>query len=278
MFWAWGMSVSPSLFEGVNIVKLLSVFILAAAACGSTSAMAQSFDFSTPVVTSPTAAPGVWYTDRYAPAGFQTSGGKLIETINTRDQQSSAFLNTQGRAYDLNSGTKNLSIDLTIGQTWASENKRWAGLWGVGTAIDGDHNPANITAYPILEFTNDGGVARFRGYDSNVGTWQDLIPAGGITYGNTYTLGIGLSGNTFTYSVGGATASFTADDPTASIASVILQGYNTQTTLRSYDIVWDNLNATGAVPEPATWAMMIGGFGLLGGAMRRRGTTAVSFA
>jgi len=28
---------------------------------------------------------------------------------------------------------------------------------------------------------------------------------------------------------------------------------------------------TGAVPEPATWAMMIGGFGLIGGAMRRRG-------
>ena len=26
----------------------------------------------------------------------------------------------------------------------------------------------------------------------------------------------------------------------------------------------------GAVPEPATWAMMIGGFGLVGAAMRRR--------
>ncbi|NJC33389.1 hypothetical protein GGR88_000863 [Sphingomonas jejuensis] len=32
---------------------------------------------------------------------------------------------------------------------------------------------------------------------------------------------------------------------------------------------------TGAVPEPATWAMMIGGFGLIGGAMRRRGQQAV---
>lgn len=34
---------------------------------------------------------------------------------------------------------------------------------------------------------------------------------------------------------------------------------------------------TGAVPEPATWAMMIGGFALAGAAMRRR-KTAVSFA
>ena len=35
--------------------------------------------------------------------------------------------------------------------------------------------------------------------------------------------------------------------------------------------------AAGAVPEPATWAMMIGGFGLAGAAMRRRAAK-VSFA
>ncbi|MBS0505272.1 MAG: PEP-CTERM sorting domain-containing protein [Proteobacteria bacterium] len=32
------------------------------------------------------------------------------------------------------------------------------------------------------------------------------------------------------------------------------------------------------VPEPATWAMMIGGFGLMGGALRRRRVTSVAFA
>jgi len=32
-----------------------------------------------------------------------------------------------------------------------------------------------------------------------------------------------------------------------------------------------------SVPEPAAWAMMVGGFGLIGGAMRRRKTT-ISFA
>jgi hypothetical protein len=35
---------------------------------------------------------------------------------------------------------------------------------------------------------------------------------------------------------------------------------------------------TGAVPEPATWAMMIGGFGAIGAAMRMRRRTTVSFA
>jgi hypothetical protein len=35
---------------------------------------------------------------------------------------------------------------------------------------------------------------------------------------------------------------------------------------------------TGAAPEPATWAMMVGGFGLIGGALRRRQRTSVRFA
>jgi len=34
----------------------------------------------------------------------------------------------------------------------------------------------------------------------------------------------------------------------------------------------------GSVPEPASWAMMLGGFGLVGGAMRSRRRQAVSFA
>ncbi len=38
-----------------------------------------------------------------------------------------------------------------------------------------------------------------------------------------------------------------------------------------------NASATGAVPEPATWGMMIVGFGLVGGVLRRR-KTSVAFA
>ncbi len=33
-----------------------------------------------------------------------------------------------------------------------------------------------------------------------------------------------------------------------------------------------------AVPEPASWAMMVGGFGLIGGALRYRRKTTVTFA
>jgi hypothetical protein len=37
------------------------------------------------------------------------------------------------------------------------------------------------------------------------------------------------------------------------------------------------IGGTPAVPEPATWAMMIGGFGLIGATMRRR-STKIAFA
>jgi hypothetical protein len=44
--------------------------------------------------------------------------------------------------------------------------------------------------------------------------------------------------------------------------------------------VVDNITYTvgGAVPEPATWGLMLAGFGIVGGAMRRRQRTSVSFA
>ncbi len=76
-------------------------------------------------------------------------------------------------------------------------------------------------------------------------------------------------------------------------------GYSTSLNTSGYGNVWvigasragynviDNkvdgfkigsLNVTAAVPEPATWAMMILGFGMVGAAMRRRARPAVSFA
>ena len=49
----------------------------------------------------------------------------------------------------------------------------------------------------------------------------------------------------------------------------------TQADLIAFDVMGYDLNS---VPEPATWAMMIGGFGFVGAAARRRRTATVTFA
>jgi hypothetical protein len=43
-------------------------------------------------------------------------------------------------------------------------------------------------------------------------------------------------------------------------------------------LTFREIGLAGGVPEPATWAMMLAGFGIVGGAMRRRQRTSVSFA
>jgi hypothetical protein len=88
------------------LVALMSVACLSTAAAVQAD---QTFDFNTPVVTGATQAPGVWYTDRYAPAGFSSpdffdGDNRLLHSISAADSAtnrpgafSSAFYNTQGR-------------------------------------------------------------------------------------------------------------------------------------------------------------------------------------
>ena len=101
--------------------KLAVLFVSASIA---SMGYAQSFNFDNAVVTGSTQAPGTWYTDRFAPAGFESQvmfGGdnRLKQTISATDSEagrpsgfSSSFYNTQGRKYDLNPGTTSMSIEI----------------------------------------------------------------------------------------------------------------------------------------------------------------------
>ena len=42
--------------------------------------------------------------------------------------------------------------------------------------------------------------------------------------------------------------------------------------------LWAFQTGTPSVPEPASWAMMVGGFGVVGGALRGRRKATISFA
>ena len=75
------------------------------------------------------------------------------------------------------------------------------------------------------------------------------------------------------YTPGGQMLSSVADQYNALNNGAPYAGYPTAGYWTPHILIIDPL-----VPEPATWAMMVGGFGMVGGAMRaRRRRTAVSF-
>lgn len=98
-----------------------------------------------------------------------------------------------------------------------------------------------------------------------------------------YTFDVSFAGLTRSYAVAPGASdykiySFNVVTGTAPAASSLVFT-STSTNLPSYwGAILDDIKITapdptptsGAVPEPASWAMMVGGFGLLGAAMRRR--------
>ena len=66
-------------------------------------------------------------------------------------------------------------------------------------------------------------------------------------------------------------------DPTAGLGETLTIGAN---DLKAFDAIGWNLRgaAVAAVPEPGTWMMMLAGFGLVGGTMRRRRSVQVASA
>ena len=214
-----------------------------------------SLDFTAPVVLSNSAAPGVWYTDRYTPFGFSSPfafGGndRLIESINAADGDANrppayagAFYNTQGRSYNLGTSSTYAEIELYVPAAWATTNKRMAGFWGV--ALD---NVDVVSGYPIVEFTSDGNNPRFRVWESGTGFWVDLGLPAGFAY-NTWTkLKIHvLPSGEFLINAGslGYVTTTSAGDASVRLGNIILQGHNydpvNPTQGVTYDIYWDNL-------------------------------------
>jgi len=215
------------------------------------AAIVETFDDA--VVLSPTQAPDVWYTDRYAPFAFETvffdGDNRLMQSIDASDCSpcrpagfDGVFYDTQGRKYDT-PGTTAMSIDLYVPAGWDTTGRRMAGFWATGFNAS-----STISLYPIVEFTSDGGVPRFRAWpaDPGLGGWVDLGLPTGFAYDDWYTLEMTIDGSTVTYTVGDLTLTLAANG-TVEFGNVILQGYN-NTAGVTYDIHWDNFTSlTGAV-------------------------------
>lgn len=239
----------------------LSVSITASDA--STTNTSVAFGSSASVVLSPTKAPGTWYPDRYAPAGFtpgQTAGGRvgvLDEFISSADKNgsrppvyNSGFYDFQGRKYDLAAGTTYFIADLYVPASWSSLVQKdpsgnpanWGSLASVwATGVDAS---SSAVSFPIIGFNNTAGTGTggFRVFDQTNG-WTNVTGFTGAD--QWYQLGITIQGGQIEYLVNGQVVyTDAAGGGATALGNVILQGYNGG---NDYHIYWGGVRDTRAI-------------------------------
>jgi hypothetical protein len=132
-------------------------------------------------------------------------------------------------------------------------------------------NYETVLGNGLATLTSAAGFKRFSFYMGSPDTYNQVRitysdntvdPLGGtaIWGGNPPGNGDQTFGTTVVYNFGGKTATK-------------IEFFNNPTT-NAFE--FDRLAASTAVPEPATWALMIGGFGLMGSAMRRQRRSALT--
>jgi hypothetical protein len=263
----------------------VSALLLLSSVAGASSVI--NFDTS-PVLGAQ--APGVWYTDRYAPAGFAsaanpnaalgpaaagTGANSLKIDVSPADGFGSrppgfdfTFYATQGRKLNTPEVVVGWSVSakLFVNEAWLGSNAETArtDLWA--TAQDGS---SAVTAYPIIGFTNFGGAARYRYWTG--AAWTDLgasVSAGWNEVG--FTL---VSATQVKYTLNGADVGTIVIDPTVGLGNVMLQGYNfygndpalagATPAANGTSYYWDDLafSSPGVIPLPSA---ALGGVALMG--------------
>jgi choice-of-anchor C domain-containing protein len=178
-----------------------------------------------------------------------------------------------------------------------------------GSFEDGAFDPGSFTTLSAGDTAITGWLVGGAGVDY-IGTyWQasqgsrsvDLSALGagslsqilgGLTIGQTYQVTFDLAGNP---DAGASTKVAVVTDGGTTTTYDFLQGANTKSSMgwtmhtfnfkatgenatltfssaeeNAYGPALDNVSIFGAVPEPATWAMMIVGFGVVGASLRNR--------
>lgn len=285
-----GMDVQPNTVDlGVTTKDSVAPTITApgdlfafadAGTCGAVFDPVETFDTDPPIAAAQ--APGVWYTDRYAPAAFESvffdGDDRLRIGISDADSEanrpasfSSVFYNTQGRKLDVDIPVgEKISADLYIPSDWATSVRRsdlWATTFNSGNAISGfpilgfinndPNDPFNIAPAPVdLDprfrfFVQDTDFDPSNGFTAD---WIEFPLPSGFSYDRWWTFEIELTPAAYLIRViddtGTAVIEFADPVTFGSIrfGNIIMQAYNFGET---YDAIWDNI-ITGPAGPVAT--------------------------
>ena len=101
--------------------------------------------------------------------------------------------------------------------------------------------------------------------------------------GENHSINVTAIGNLFNVYVDGSSSPVTSFDATGlglTHGKIGLYGYNNGSSFDNVNLTGTLFASTSSVPEPATWTMMLVGFGIVGFAMRKRSNarTTVSYA
>ena len=240
--------------RGIIAAAVMGASIALAGQAGATTITEQTFD--TDPILGASQAPGVWYTDRFAPAGFESEffdgDNRLAHTISSADGATSrpsgfasSFYNTQGRKFDT-AGANSISVDFYVDSAFQNDSGRIAGIWGTGFAGDG----STITHFPIIEFANSA----FQVWDGTQFVAPTTAPI--FSFDTFVNLAIVLDtvNDVFNFSIAGQEVLTTGASGTQSIGNIILQNINTEAGV-DRTVYWDNLTAEAVAPVPVPAAL-----------------------
>jgi len=229
-----------------------------------------------------------WTQDRYDPASWSNVGtyqGRnnvlgigIDSTTNATARpigQQGTFYNTQGRQIGIMGvAGDSIAADLFLDSSWLASTAGFVrtDLWGRSNAP----TETGVT-YPIIGFTNFGGAARLRVFDSDTGGWVNLATDLSGLFGTWVSLEIEALANGYEYSVNGSVVytDITLGSAGNGFNTGFLQAYNFNDPLlqisnnAAYTARWSD-SVRNQVPVPGTLALAGLALTMLGAASRRR--------
>ncbi|MAS96536.1 MAG: hypothetical protein CMO55_25385 [Verrucomicrobiales bacterium] len=216
--------------------------------------------FDDPVLLGVSQGVGVWYPDRYAPDVFESYdlNGENVLRIGidpgdgAQDRPSQfvsddpeGFYNTQGRQYDLDPETVQVSAMIYFPADWeGATTRRRSDLWVVAS-----NESAELAIIPIIGIANNDGTPVIRFFNSSTGLWTNTVIQPVV--GQWYRFDILLRDGKIIYVVNDLEVGRIDSNGAFQFDQAVLQAYNYNDSRLdpiyqssdAYDAYWDNFSA-----------------------------------